>query len=182
MTQINMPHVNLPEIDLHKVDLSRFELPKMELPKMELPKVDLSKVEMPDLSVPSQKIGDVFNQAATMVGLRRRQPQRSRLPLAVTAAVVGTVAGVVILSNAMIRDRIRAAIDTVRDRISTMRSGNEDQGLLGDGEPVGASASATSPMAASPYTNGVAGEASAYATGMGANETTDTRDEAGNPA
>jgi hypothetical protein len=81
-----------------------------------LPDIDLSKFEPPRLDIPDAVAG-----ALDTAGIRHASPRR-RWPLAFAGVLAASLAGWAVLNNESIRTRLNEVLDSIRQRISTMRS------------------------------------------------------------
>ena len=95
--------------------LSAPDRPKFERPNLEMPDIDLSKIDLPKVDV-----GKAVNDAATAVGLMRKQ--RARWPFVIGAGIAVAVAGWAWMNADMLRRRFSEATTAVSDRIATLRS------------------------------------------------------------
>ena len=98
--------------------LSAPDLPKIERPNLEMPDIDLSKFEMPKVDV-----GKAVSDAATSIGLMRKQ--RARWPFIVGAGIAVAVAGWAWMNADMLRRRFSEAANAVGERVASMRSGTD---------------------------------------------------------
>lgn len=175
---------SLSNIHLPEIDLSSLKRPSIELPDA-IANAEMPKFEMPKFDVPTVNVGETVGQLATTLGLRSR-PQRSRMPLAVGGLIVASVAGIVgfmVMTNDAVRARLMSAVDTIRDRIDTMRSGggNDTTDFDAD-ESVAFPAAELAPISAAPYTNGAPVDTAGYSAGLGSDTNDSASDEAGTPA
>ena len=150
----------LSEIHLPDTDLSKLQRPKVELPdavaKFEWPRIDLSSVDVPKALAGAA--------AAVNIGRRARRP---RWPLAVGGLIV---AGAVVaaLSNEGIRARLAKAVSGVRDRLMTMRDGDDEILEIDVDDPIAFDAAETAAIEPPPFTETTSFEATAYPDGLGA--------------
>ncbi len=105
-------------------------------PRCRMPEVDLPKVDLPD-------IGKAVAGAAAAANIGRRS--RPRWPFAVGGLILAGMATAAILSNETIRAKIAAGFEALRERVSTMRSTDDDRLDFDRDEAVAFDAAPTAP-------------------------------------
>ena len=146
-----LPAIRLPDIDVPKLDLPNVEvleaIKRMNLPAIDMPDVDVSRA-LPDVAVAT--------------GLR--PARRSQLPVAIAGLIVAGMAGWAILSSQQLRNRLAGLARSVRERISSMRSSEWDQG-----DPIAFPAAETKPIQPEPWDRRENADAPDYPEGLGSN-------------
>lgn len=105
----------IPAVRIPDIDTSRLDRPKIGLPDA------IAKLELPTIDMPHVDLAGALPDAATAAGLRR-PAQRARWPFAIGALIVAGAAGWGLMKNPQLRTRLRELADSVRERISSMRS------------------------------------------------------------
>lgn len=169
-----MPELPVKDIrlsDLHLPEINRDDIMK-SLSEMRMPDVDLKKMDRPKLpdSVtkrdwPSVDIGKAVAGAAAAAHIGRQR--RSRWPFAVGGLILAGVATAVIVSNETVRARIASLIESLRERIASMRAGYDGLDVERD-DAVAFDAAETMPIQPSPFTEDSTAGAD-YPDGLGSN-------------
>jgi hypothetical protein len=115
-----LPELRLPEISREDIikSFSEIRRPDLEMPSFEWPKVDLSRIELTRDDVDKAILG-----VATAARLVRPAVRSSRLPIAIAAVAVATIAAAAILSRPTVRERLANAAREAQRRIDDARSG-----------------------------------------------------------
>ncbi len=165
--EIRLSDLHLPEINRDDImrSLSEIRMPDVDLKKMERPKFDLpdsvSKRDWPSIDIGKAVAGAA---AAAHIGRQRR----SRWPFAVGGLILAGVATAAIMSNETVRARISAAIEGLRERVASMRSGYDGLEIDRD-DAIAFDAAETMPIQPSPFTEDSTAEATSYPDGLGTN-------------
>ena len=124
----NMPEVLIKEIrlpELHLPEIGRDDI-RRSLSEIHLPDVDLSNMVRPRVDLPNIDIGKTNAGVAAAAHLTRPSHRR-RWQSVLGALIVAGLAGWAVLSNAALRERISKAVDGLRQRADSMRSGSVDE-------------------------------------------------------
>ncbi|MEO8571738.1 MAG: hypothetical protein ABI553_08560 [Chloroflexota bacterium] len=163
----------MPELPVKDVRLSDLHMPELKredilraLSEIPRPDVDLSKLERPKFDLPSIDVGKAMAGAAAAAGISRRN-KSTRWPLAVGGLIVAGLAAWAILTNEMVRSRLAGAAGAVKERIATMRSGDEELQIDPD-EAIAFDAAATHPIESPPYADATV-DTTGYPAGLGSN-------------
>ena len=172
----------MPELPVKEGRLSELHLPEIKrddivrsLSEIRLPDVDLTKLERPKFDLPDSvskfewaDVGKAVAGAAAAANIGRRA-SRPRWPLAVGGLIIAGLATWAIVSNEALRTRIANAATAVRERISAMRS-NDDEWLEMDrDEPIAFDAAETKPIETPAYADTTTVATSGYPEGLGSN-------------
>ncbi len=183
MPEVLIKEIRLPE--LHLPEISRDDI-RRSLSEIHLPDVDLSNMVRPRVDLPNIDIGKAIAGVAAAAHLTRPSHRR-RWQSALGALIVAGLAGWAVLSNAALRERISKAVDGLRQRADSMRSGSVDELEVNADLVVAFPAAEVKPIEASLYADVVSGTAGANGTAgtndtagtAGTNESAGTKDSAG---
>lgn len=152
--------------------LSAFRLPNIDVPDLDRPELRLpdalAKVDLPAVDLPQIDLRGALSDAAAAVHLggRRRRP---RWPFAIGGLIVAGVAGWTIMQNQQVRTSLRDMANSIRERISAMRSTAFDLSTIDDADPIAFPAAETKPIAPDPWTDGENVDTPDYPDGLGSN-------------
>jgi hypothetical protein len=172
--EVRLSELHLPEIKRDEIarSLSEIRLPDIDLTKLERPKVDLpdsvSKFEWPKIDLSSVDVGKAIAGAAAAVNIGRRA-RRPRWPLAVGGLIVAGLVTWAIVTNDALRTRLANGVTALRERIATMRSGEDDLLEMDQDETIAFTSAETAPLEAPPYSEATSVDATGYPDGLGSN-------------
>jgi hypothetical protein len=172
--EVRLSELHLPEIKRDEIvrSLSEIRLPDIDLTKLERPKVDLpdsvSKFEWPKIDLSSVDVGKAMAGAAAAANIGRRA-RRPRWPLAIGGLIVAGLVAWAIVTNEALRTRIANGAAALRERIATMRSGEDDLLEMDQDDTIAFTSAETAPLEASPYSEATSIDATGYPDGLGSN-------------
>jgi hypothetical protein len=113
--------IHLPELDLRET-ASKLEMPKLEMPNLEMPKLKMPNLEMPRIDFELPDLRKAMADAGDALQPRRAVERRRRWLLAGGLAIA-VVAGAVIASVTLVRDKalrepLARAFNVARERAS----------------------------------------------------------------
>jgi hypothetical protein len=170
--EVRLSELHLPDLKRDDImrALSEIKLPDVDLGKLERAKGELSdsvsKFEWPRIDLPSMDVGKAMAGAAAAAHIGRRK-QPTRWPFAVGGLIVAGLAAWAILTNETVRSRIAGVLNTVRERISAMRS--DDALEIDHDDAIAFDAAETHPIESAPYADTETILGSAYPAGLGSN-------------
>lgn len=141
------------------VDPSKLAFPKVQLP-------EAAKVELPSIDISQLDLAGTIQDAAAVAGFPR-PASRLRLPVALGGLLLAGAAIWALMSRPQLRTRLRDLGNSMRGRISSMRSNAFD---LAPADPIAFPEADTKPIQPAPWDGGENNEAPDYPEGLGSRE------------